>query len=414
MPSASIQSRREAIADAFARCRARTLALFAECDRAAYCAQSHPDFSPIGWHLGHIGFVESDWLLERAAGLACNYPAGYRTLYDAAGLPKAERCFLPELAETLDFLARTRDRTLETLATTPLETQERLWWWLLQHECQHNETIAFIQQLQRGQPAALQPRFVRAIPAASDRVEIPAGEFTQGSNLHPQDNERPAHRQSVKRFWLDRDLVTCGQFREFMAAGGYRESRWWSAAGWQWLQAHPVNRPLYWSEDSIWDRHPVCGVSYYEAEAFARCLGKRLPTETEWEKAARWHPVGGALDFPWGQDFPSARHCNHAGIVGHTTPVGAYPAGTSPWGCRDMLGNVWEWTATWFSGYEDFSPFPYAGYSSAYFDGRHRVLKGGSWATQPWALRASWRNWYEPGMRQMFAGFRCASDTPSA
>lgn len=413
MQSASIQSRRAAIATALTQCRARTLALFAEGDRAAFCAQPHPDFSPIGWHLGHIGFVESTWLLERAAGLAPSYPTGYRTLYDAAGLPKAERRSLPDLEETQAFLARTRDRVLATLERAPLASQERLWWWLLQHECQHSETIAFIRQLQGGQPAAVGlPASPRLAPDKGDRVAIPAGAFLQGSDTRAQDNERPARRVYLQRYDLDRDPVTCRQYGEFMDAGGYRERQWWSAAGWQWLQANPVDRPLYWSDDPAWDRHPVCGVSYYEAEAYARFAGKRLPTEAEWEKAASWQPATNSqLAFPWGNAFPSARTCNHDGIVGHTTPVGTYPAGASPYGCRDLIGNVWEWTATWFAGYEGFTAFPYWGYSAAYFDGRHRVLKGGSWATRPWALQASWRNWYEPGMRQMLVGFRCAADS---
>ena len=360
--------------------------------------------------------MESTWLLEQAAGLEPNYPAFYRTLYDAAGLPKAERRKLPDFAETQAFLAATRNRALAVLATAALDSpQERLWWWLLQHECQHSETIAFILQLQCGRPAIAQFPTPPATPAKavaeSEMVAIPAGGFVMGSDLHAQDNERPAHRIYLPRYWCDRDLVTCAQYREFMVAGGYRDRQWWSAAGWQWLQANPADRPLYWSADSAWDRHPVCGVSYYEAEAYATFAGKRLPTEAEWEKAARWHPGRGQQDFPWGDACPSARHCNHDAIVGHTTPVGVYPAGENYYGCRDLLGNVWEWTATWFAGHPGFESFPYSGYSAAYFDNRHRVLKGGSWATRPWALRASWRNWYEPGMRQMFVGFRCVADS---
>ena len=154
---------------------------------------------------------------------------------------------------------------------------------------------------------------------------------------------------------------------------------------------------------------PVCGVSWYEADAYARFIGKRLPTEAEWEKATSWNVVTEQQHtYPWGQEAPNPHRCNHNNLIGQTTPVNAYPMGQSAYGCYDMLGNVWEWTATWFDAYAGFVAYPYRGYSQAYFDGQHRVLKGGSWATPPWAMRSSFRNWYYPGIRQILAGFRCA------
>ncbi|NEO26333.1 MAG: SUMF1/EgtB/PvdO family nonheme iron enzyme, partial [Kamptonema sp. SIO4C4] len=179
--------------------------------------------------------------------------------------------------------------------------------------------------------------------------------------------------------------------------------------GWHWLQENPVSQPLYWCDAPEWEEHPVCGVSWYEAEAYANFVGKRLPTEAEWEKAACWHPEqGNNWLYPWGNAAPTTQCCNHNTMVGHTTPVNAYPGGQSPSGCWDMLGNVWEWTNSWFAGYSGFQYFPYKGYSQVYFDGQHRVLRGGSWATRPWAIRSSFRNWYHPWVRQLFVGFRCA------
>lgn len=168
------------------------------------------------------------------------------------------------------------------------------------------------------------------------------------------------------------------------------------------MQNNPVAQPLYWKDAAEWDDCPVCGVSYYEAEAYANFVGKRLPTEAEWEKAARGDNADlSAITF---------LKCNHNSLVGHTTPVNAYPNSQSPYGCYDMLGNVWEWTASWFTGYSGFTSYPYFGYSQAYFDDQHRVLRGGSWATPSWTLRASFRNWYHPWVRQILVGFRCARD----
>lgn len=227
------------------------------------------------------------------------------------------------------------------------------------------------------------------------------------------DNERGCHTVNLPTYWLDRYPVTWGQYQSFIAAGGYRDRQWWSAAGWQWLQQAKVQVPLQRASDADGADHPVCGVSAYEAEAYARFVGKRLPTEAEWEKAARWDPIAGqSRTYPWGETPPTAHHCNYGHQVGGTTPVNQYPAGQSAYGCYDLLGNVWEWTVTWFAPYPGFRPYPYVGYSQAYFDQAHRVMRGGSWATYPWGLRSSFRNWYPPQVREVFVGFRCASDTP--
>ncbi len=400
------------------RCRVGTLALFEGIDDITFRKQAHAEFSPVGWHLGHIAFTEAYWILERSAGLPSVFPE-YHKLFAADGLPKCDRANLPPLPEIYDYLDTVRTQVLTYLETAPLEKQERLWRFLLQHESQHTETIAFVLQLQRWHllerhqemwargcaenlPSSLEP------PA--EMIEIPAGEFEMGNDsIDALDNERSLHRVYLDTYWIDRYPVTCGQYRVFVEAGGYQNSHWWSPAGWQWLQENPVAQPLYWSDAPTWDNHPVCGVSWYEAEAYARFVGKRLPTEAEWEKAASWDAAAGRRQtYPWGDAEPQTQRCNHDNIAGQTTPVNTYPLGQSAFGCYDMLGNVWEWTASVFDGYQGFVSYPYVGYSQIYFDGQHQVLKGGSWATRPWALRSSFRNWYHPGVRQILAGFRCA------
>lgn len=408
-PLTSTKSHRDAIYKALDQCRDRSLELFNNLDFNTFCTQAHPDFSPVGWHLGHIAFTEGLWILEHLKGTPPLYPQ-YRKLFAADILPKDQRQNLPKIDTILDYLHDIRSWVLAYLETAPIEEQSRLWWWLIQHECQHSETISLILQLQQ-QSLPLYPVTPSTATGdvVSEMVKIPAGEFIMGSDTNPQDNARPAHWVYLDHYWIDRYPVTCGQYRKFIEAGGYQTRQWWSKAGWQWLQNNPVAKPLYWSEGKEWDDHPVYGVSWYEAEAYANFVGKRLPTEAEWEKAARWNPLTQtSTTYSWGEDPPHSSHGNFDTRIGQTTPVNAYPAGESYYGCNDLLGNVWEWTASWFSPYPNFEFYPYRGYSQVYFDNQHRVLRGGSWATRPWALNSSWRNWYYPHLRQIFAGFRCA------
>ncbi len=437
----SLDNRRQQLRQWLHECRLATLALFEGVDDATFCRQAHPEFSPIGWHLGHIAYTESLWLLERGAGIPPLFPE-YHRLFVADGLPKTERANLPPQGEVRHYLETIREQVLYCLETVELNRHERLWRWLIQHESQHSETIAFVLQLLgRGQGTLTQtfgsgvrreqgeqgrnsprhrvtasprplPRPSPLTPHLSEMVEVPAGYFEQGNDsIDALDNERPVHQVYLETYWIDRCPVTCGQYRAFIEAGGYQNPSWWSDAGWRWFQDKRITQPLYWLDDSRWDIYPVCGVSWYEAEAYARFVGKRLPTEAEWEKAASWDAASERRrTYPWGEAAPDTYKCNHNNIVGQTTPVNIYPAGQSGYGCYDMLGNVWEWTASVFQGYEGFMPYPYAGYSKVYFDGQHQVLKGGSWATHLWALRSSFRNWYHPGVRQILAGFRCASN----
>lgn len=416
---AQLEQRRQQLRQWLTQCREGTVALFEQLENTTFCSQAHPDFSPVGWHLGHIAYAESLWLLERTAGLGGLFPE-YRRLFAADGLPKSQRVQLPPQEIIRHYLDTVREKVLCYLETADLERQERLWRWIIQHESQHSETVAFVLQLQRflkdrsqGGQGRLSLTTAEA-PANNldEMIQVPEGYFEQGNDsIDALDNERPVHQVYLDTYWIDRYPVTCGQYRIFIEAGGYQNSYWWSQEGWRWLQSQMVTQPLYWSDNSEWDNHPVCGVSWYEAEAYAKFVGKRLPTEAEWEKAASWDVASSyRRTYPWGEVAPDENKCNHDSFIGQTTPVDTYPKGQSACGCYDMLGNVWEWTTSTFDGYAGFVSYPYVGYSQVYFDGQHRVLKGGSWATRPWALRSSFRNWYYREVRQILAGFRCASD----
>lgn len=376
-----IPSHKQSILKSLEEVRQHTLNLLTEVENhdTWFFNQAHPDFSPIGWHFGHIAFTEAYWILEYLGGMSPQYCQDQR-LFATDGLPKPERQNLPAIAVVRDYLDQVRTQVLQYLTTAPLDTSERLWRWLIQHECQHVETITLISQLhqQRDRSLSLVGFSQSRSPQNQQLVKIEQGEFIMGSNnIEAQDNERPAHPVYLDTYWIDRNLITCGEYAQFMAGGGYQQAQYWSREGWQWLQANPVDRPLYWLDNFELCAHPVCGVNYYEAEAYANFVGKRLPTEAEWEKAAR--------------------------------DVDPMAGNTNPDGCRQMLGHVWQWTTDWFSGYPSFVSYPYQGYSQVYFDGQHRVLKGGSWATRSPALRTSFRNWYYPQVRQILAGFRCAT-----
>jgi len=420
--SNSIQSCREAIYRDLQQCRSGTFKLFTDIDYDTFCRQAHPDFSPVGWHLGHIAYTEDLWLLQRCAGLKPVFPK-YHQLFAADILPKEERVYLPTLEEVECYLNSVRKQVLNYLKVAPIDEQERLWRFIIQHESQHCETVAFVLQMQRKkeegrrkkEEGILMPNAQCPIPDAqcpmpNSAIEIPGGEFYMGSDAaEALDNERSRHLCYLEAYSIDRYPVTCRQYGHFMESGGYQNPDWWSADGRKWLQSAKVDRPLYWSENPAFNNHPVCGVSWYEAEAYCNFTDKRLPSEAEWEKAASWDTTNQTYRiYPWGEEQPNGSLCNHGNNIASTSPVDAFPKGASAVSCWDMLGNVWEWTASTFDAYPGFESYPYRGYSQVYFDGEHRVLKGGSWATFPQALRSSFRNWYYPGVRQIISGFRCA------
>jgi iron(II)-dependent oxidoreductase len=352
-----------ALARSMEACRAVTLARIADLDDAALAGMPDSAFSPIGWHVGHIAYSEALWL-----GGGENPRPEWTLLFRPDGLPKRARVSLPPREALLDFLAAVRARSLARLAAGIDETELRLWRFILQHEGQHAETIAVLRCLlgRDVEPATELPA-APGVDSAEDTIALAGGSFVMGSDdADALDNERLAHRRMVAPFRLSRRPASERFYRDFMAAGGYGERRFWSAEGWQWRQANEIEGPLYGCAGRA--DLPVFGVSAYEAEACCRFLGARLPSETEWEYAAKSHPA----------------------LI--------------------ALGEVWQWTADAFAPFAGFAPYPYPGYSSAYFDGRHRVLKGGSRASGAATLRPSFRNWYEPGTRQIFAGFRYVRD----
>ena len=256
-------------------------------------------------------------------------------------------------------------------------------------------------------------------------VRFPGGALDIGTDDRSAayDNERPSHRVELAPFWIDRAPVTNGEFVDFIEAGGYSTRAYWSDAGWAWVKTSGARSPMYWTRSGdgwhsrsmdqsgpVEPDHPVCHVSYYEAEAFARHAGKRLPTEFEWEAAASWNPSGSKLSYPWGEQSARQGSRQPGSTVVWDPAGGELPRNVSPLGCYGMIGDVWEWTSSDFLGYPGFQSFPYPEYSEAFFGNEYKVLRGGSWATRPGAIRSTFRNWDYPIRRQIFSGFRCARD----
>lgn len=416
---------------------ARLLAPLAPAD----VEQQHVDFmGPLVWDLGHVAHFEAQWLVHHLEGTTSD-PELDR-LYDSFESPRPVRgeLALPSWAQATAYAADVRDEAMGVLhrldADHPLARDGFVYRMIAQHENQHQETMLQALDLRRslaGHPPLEPPATAPTTPSVrdSEAIVIPAGPARMGTHElgDTYDNERPATDVTVDGFALDRFPVTCRRFAAFVADGGYRRPELWSPRGWTWLAETGHELPQGWHPDGdggflvrrlgrlapLDPREPVQHISWFEADAFARWAGGRLPTEVEWEKAAAWDPAAGrARRFPWGDGAPTPRRANVGLSRSAPAPVGSLPAGTSAYGVEQLAGDVYEWTASPFTAYPGFAAFPYREYSEVFFGGDFRVLRGASWANAPSLARATYRNWDHPYRRQVFAGARVAWDMGGA
>ncbi len=429
--SASGQQARHVALEALEGARRRTLAL-TDFDEIELTRQHSPLMSPLVWDLAHIGQQEEHFLLRRLAWRSAPRDPVYTDevagLYDAFTHPRASRIRLPLLdAETSRrYLAQVRDRVVDLvtgddpLTDDPGPTGAGFVTSLVaQHELQHVETMLATHQLREGAPLLTGERLPsgRSVRGGrEDSVLIAGGPAVIGVDgpnvLESLDNERPQHVVEVPAFRIGRVPVTNQEWEMFIADGGYQDARWWSAAGREQRCDDEIKAPLFWSPDGAggWVRRrfgvvesvpadePVQHVNYYEAQAYARWAGARLPTEHEWEKAAAGLAPAGAGT------------ANVGGGALRPAPVGAYPQGASAYGVEQLIGDVWEWTSSPLRPWPGFTPMIYHNYSAPFFGPDYRVLRGGSWATDAYAIRATFRNWDLPIRRQIFTGLRLAWD----
>jgi iron(II)-dependent oxidoreductase len=354
------------------RARQATLALVAHLDGADLERQVDPLMSPLVWDLAHIAAFEDLWLCHRHGGEPLLRPDLAAT-YDAFETPRAARgeAELLDTPGALAYLAAVRERTLACVERRGVHPV--LHELVLRHELQHTETMRQAMRMGSLLPPGEPPS--EPVPGPDAWIAVPAGPFALGageSDGFSYDNERPRHVVDLPAFRIARRPVTNATWLTFAEGGGYVRREWWSDEGWAWKQCYDSTGCTV-APDGHPDA-PVCHVSWFEAEAFARAHGARLPSEAEWEKAATWE---------------------------HGTALAG-------------IGLVWEWTASEFTGYPGFVADPYREYSEVFFGQGHRVLRGGSWATAKRVATRTFRNWDLPQRRQIFAGLRLASDPGEA
>ncbi|MEV3962724.1 ergothioneine biosynthesis protein EgtB [Nocardia sp. NPDC050193] len=422
---------REHIAATLIRARRRTAALTDCLDDAELRAQHSPLMSPLVWDLAHIGSQEELWLV-RDVGHRAPVRPDIDELYDAFKHARPNRPQLPLLSpdEARGYVGTVRDKVWDVLDRNPLQGNRLVaggfaFGMIAQHEQQHDETMLATHQLRAGAPALTAPAPPTARIVVRGEVVIPAGEFVMGTSTDPWalDNERPAHPVHVPAFAIDAAPVSNAQYLAFIDDGGYERRELWSMRGWAHRHEAGLTAPQFWERDTDgrwWRRvfgalrplrpeQPVVHVCWFEAEAYANWAGKRLPTEAEWEKTARYDPeTGRTRAYPWGDAEPDSTHANLGQRHLEPADIGAYPAGASPAGVHQLIGDIWEWTSSGFHPYPGFRAFPYREYSEVFFGGDYRVLRGGSFGTDPVACRGTFRNWDHPIRRQIFSGFRLA------
>jgi len=440
--------------------RKRTLELVADLDDEQMIGPRLAIVNPPLWEIGHIAWTQEFWALRHLRGQK-PLVEGADALYNSTDVAHDTRweLLLPSREQTLSHMDDVLSRVAESLGSRDPSSEEIYFHLLvLFHEDMHDEALAYTRQTLGYAPPKLsvaQQNTAAQLSGGtvSGDVEIPGGTFMLGAASGAPfvfDNEKWAHAVDIKPFRIARDAVTNGEFAAFVDDGGYCRREFWSEEGWRWLESggspaldrsfsqffkrdqgydappslQKAEHPVYWKKESngrwlqrIFDQHaplrkdfPIMHVNWYEAEAYCKWARRRLPTEAEWELAAAGEPRNKEIkrNFPWGGESPTPERANLDGRALGLVAAGALPEGDSAFGCRQMIGNVWEWTASDFQPYPGFVVDPYKEYSEPWF-GTHKVLRGGCWATRARLIRNTWRNFYTPDRRDVCAGFRtCA------
>ena len=451
------------IIDLYKSVRARTMQIVAPLEIEDYVIQTAEFMSPPRWHIGHTSWFFETLLQAHQPGYKVyseDYLFYFNSYYEGFGeriaRPKRGTRSRPTVKDTVAYRQHVDEQMLRFLNSIENQPEAKTILSLvrlgLEHEMQHQELLVYdIKHLLCDQyDAPLNPA-----PASSVEVEgmaeIEGGLFWLGygvaswgnsptvregadqSGARPPhskndfafDNEKPAHQVFLKDYALDRALVSNGDYLEFIRVGGYQNFRWWFSEGWEVVNREQWRAPLYWElHDDKWmirdfsglhpaeekANEPVSHVSFYEASAFAKWSGKRLPTEAEWEKAAAFDPkTRQQTTFPWGNDPVDETKANlFENGLWSPAPIGTFPNGQNSYGCHQMIGDVWEWTTS------DYVPYPgfkseFDEYNDKWFVNQ-KVLRGGSFATPQSHIRATYRNFFHAHERWMVSGFRCAKD----
>ena len=418
----------------FKATRKTTLDLVKTLERDDYVVQTAYFVSPPKWHLGHVS-----WLFEM---LLQQINPNYKVYSDeflqylnsyynkfGAQQEKGKRGTIsrPTTEQILAYYDIISERVINFLEKSDDTSLRRLFELGIHHECQHQELLVYdLQHILADRYKPIMKKEMQSSPYTKQKqIHIDGGIYSLGypGKDFCYDIELPEHKVYLNDYKIDAFPVTCGQFVEFINSGGYQNYKYWLSDGWTAVQKNKWECPMYWyKNDDQWfikdflgnrrinPNEPVCNVSYYEADAYCKWAGKRLPTEAEWEKAASWNEEKQIKTiFPWGNEPPTGKHANLLeSFLWGCTEIGSFPDGKSHYGCQQMVGDVWEWTSSEFVGYPGFRS-GFSEYNDKWFTGQ-KVLRGGSFATPQISIRGSYRNFFRLDERWLFAGFRCAED----
>ncbi len=431
----TISEQKSNLLEQFNETRDRTLKLVETLEKDDFVVQTAPFMSPPKWHLGHVS-----WLFEIIMNKTIKNYKIYsqefneylNSYYHQFGEPhdkdKRGMATRPTVDQVLEYFHIISHKVTDVLQNELLDDKTRqLYFMAIHHECQHQELLVYdLQHLLAGR---YRPITTNTLPVPSQQelnsVKIDGGLYSMGysGNQYCYDIELPEHKVCLNDYKIDVFPITNSKYLEFMEDGGYNDFRYWLSDGWDKVQNDKWNAPMYWEKvDNVWmtndflgkreinPNEPVCHVSFYEADAYSKWAGKRLPTEAEWEKAACWdEKTQTKTVFPWGDKSPDTNRANLLeSYLWNCTEIGAYPDGKSHCGCHQMIGDVWEWTSSEFTGYPGFKS-GFSEYNDKWF-ANQKVLRGGSFGTPSISVRGSYRNFFRLDERWLFSGFRCAED----
>jgi len=442
--------------------REHTLALVSDLNDKQLMGPRLGIVNPLRWEIAHVAWFQEFWLLRHLGGEPPILTIGDE-LYDSARVAHDTRWDIPLLsrADTLAYMREVLTRIADCCQRTDYLAfadasgygAEYFLHLALFHEQMHDEAFAYTRQtlgypapqfnegvrvanlpLPGGRSTEVQDGALRNNAPTSQRypgdAHVPGGKFVLGRSAGPAfifDNEQPAHQVEIAPFSISKTAVANGEYLEFVKEKGHARREFWSEAGWRWRENASAEYPVYWKRDGEswlhrnfdqWTdlelNHAIIHVNWYEADAFCHWAGRRLPTEAEWEIAASAEPIAdrsgisNRRKYPWGNAPPTPDRANLDWHAMGCIDVRALPASDSMFGCRQMIGNSWEWTSTDFCPYPGFRAGPYREYSEPWF-GDHKVLRGGCWATRSCMITNTYRNFYTPDRRDVWAGFRtCA------
>lgn len=430
--------------DMFKKVRRLMIELVEPLEIEDYVVQTEAFMSPPRWHLGHVTWFY-DQLLKKFYKDYKPYKDDFsfylNSYYQAFGKPfnKSRRGTIsrPTVRETLDYWNYINRQVAAFFKSTEINlTILRHFLLAYNHDWQHQELMVY--DLQHLLQDKYKPKDMKKPPAANghahkkEMIKIPGGIYELGFDLlkwkdqFAYDVEMPQHKVYLNDYYIDNAPVTNGDFLQFLNDGGYTNYKYWLDEGWQWVNREGINAPMYWEKDENgnWVKHdfkgkrfienfanePVINVSFFEADAYARWAGKRLPTEAEWEKAASWDEDKGTKRlYPWGDEAPTEYHANLLeSKIWTPTDIFNYQEGKSYYGCYQMLGDMWEWTGSEFVAYPGFKS-GFAEYNDKWFSNQ-KVLRGGSFGTPKLSTRNTYRNFFKTHERWLISGFRCAKD----